>query len=191
MINKDLFFLNFLPIVARLLVVVAVNEKARRVCEEKFDERLNFFFLSLSLSCVSSHISFHCLRQLVLINCHSLLKVELRTQKDTFHTFCFRTNFKSLFFVAFKFMAAMLQQVDGDESFEKSFSNGTRLGSGTFGVINQVVYRKTGQVVAVVKRVSLSRQGVEQLTLQEVPTLISFYSLFHLLFLTDPDDEEL
>ena len=72
-------------------------------------------------------------------------------------------------------MAAMLQQVDGDESFEKSFSNGTRLGSGTFGVINQVVYRKTGQVVAVVKRVSLSRQGVEQLTLQEVPTFSDFF----------------
>ena len=71
-------------------------------------------------------------------------------------------------------MAAMLQQVNGDDSFEKSFSNGIKLGSGGFGDINQVLYQ--GKVVAVVKRVSLNRRGVEQMTLQEVPTFISFFS---------------
>ena len=73
-------------------------------------------------------------------------------------------------------MATLLQQVDGDESFGKSFSNGIKLGRGCFGDIHQVLYQ--GKVVAVVKRVSLSRKSVEQLTLQEVPTFISSFARF-------------
>ena len=46
----------------------------------------------------------------------------------------------------------MLQQVNGDDSFEKLFSNGIKLGSGGFGDIHQVLYQ--GKVVAVVKWVS-------------------------------------
>ena len=69
-------------------------------------------------------------------------------------------------------MAGMLQQVNGDNSFGESFSHGNVLGSGAFGVINQVIHLQSGKVVAVVKRVLLKRQEIEQATLQEVFTLL-------------------
>ena len=55
-------------------------------------------------------------------------------------------------------MAGLFQNVKGEDSYEQYFEDGTKIASGGFGVVSPVINRKTGKVVAAIKRTNLENR---------------------------------
>ena len=53
-------------------------------------------------------------------------------------------------------MTLVLRKVDSDKYYDKYFKNGLKIARGAFGAVFQVINRKNGKVVAVIKRVDLT-----------------------------------